>query len=791
MKDDREFDEISPESQDNTKEIFSGIDDFINAFKNSSNVNELVGSYSTDFMFMPVSTVMARNMLKLYGDEFTKSHLLWMLALNCNYQVNNVCITVSKKNLSKLLLNQYLDNAPDTEENANAIAKQKNRIEEFVNEFAGGDTSEEISNTLLKAKQIVGTSFEAQTPFVLFRPQDNSAPKLYFRRLFAYEQNISAYIRDKKKLLHFEDQEIEKMKKVIELLFPEDKTDRTNWQKVAVASSALSRFSVICGGPGTGKTTTVFKLLTLLCSINKEGTNRIMLAAPTGKAATRMVESITAQLQKPATKEEEAKSTFSLLKAVEKFSGVDIEALIPKTATTVHSLIKRFPHKESTGFSKENPLPCDILVVDEISMISVDLFSKLLGAIGKNTRLIMLGDKDQLCSVEPGMVMADICSVLDEKLTPDQNKLKLISKLTGYSEDRLLEKKSGRYISSDFVSMLVDSFRFKNNSKLKKFAEAVNDASTTDDVEKLLKEGSFSELPFSKISDENLPSFFANDSGDNKETFTSKNKIEVTVNSFDCKGTKDLKQIAKRVALEAVDYYFGEGVLKDKAEPEYLTYLTDKEFVIDTDEDAKTAFEHLNKFRVLCANREGILGTKNLNMMICERIRRNKIIKNLALKSKPNEDIDDIFFPGNVILITKNNRQIGVDNGDVGFIAYESDSNDSPKKRVFFPPREGEEFRKISPERLSDFELGFAMTIHKSQGSEYQNVCMVLGNISNRIITKELIYTGLTRAKLISGKDSEPDQGGKVCIVTSIKVLEDGIIRRTERESGLDKMIKE
>ena len=151
MKDYREFDETSPESQDDTKELVSGIEEFINTFKNSSNVKELIDSYSSDFMFMPLSTVMARDMLKLYGDEFTKVHLLWMLALNCNYQINNVCVTVSKENLSKLILNRYLDNTPDSEDNHEDIADKKCKIEEFVKEFAGGNTSEEISKTICYA----------------------------------------------------------------------------------------------------------------------------------------------------------------------------------------------------------------------------------------------------------------------------------------------------------------------------------------------------------------------------------------------------------------------------------------------------------------------------------------------------------------------------------------------------------------------------------------------------------------------------------------------------------------
>ena len=170
--------------------------------------------------------------------------------------------------------------------------------------------------------------------------------------------------------------------------------------------------------------------------------------------------------------------------------------------------------------------------------------------------------------------------------------------------------------------------------------------------------------------------------------------------------------------------------------------------------------------------------------------------KSLNLRYDPED-----FYPGKVILITKNDSFLNVDNGDVGFVAFDSDeAKEENRLKVFFPPKDKsvsddgnfKEVRLISPERLSDYESGFAMTIHKSQGSEYSYVCMVLCATYNPVLTKELIYTGLTRAKSKDkfDKDNNPiTVGGKVSIITDKELFKECVVKRVHRESGLSVML--
>lgn len=172
--------------------------------------------------------------------------------------------------------------------------------------------------------------------------------------------------------------------------------------------------------------------------------------------------------------------------------------------------------------------------------------------------------------------------------------------------------------------------------------------------------------------------------------------------------------------------------------------------------------------------------------------------KSLNLRYDPED-----FYPGKVILITKNDSFLNVDNGDVGFVAFDSDeAKEENRLKVFFPPKDKsasddenfKEVRRISPERLSDYESGFAMTIHKSQGSEYSYVCMVLCATYNPVLTKELIYTGLTRAKSKDKFDKDNKTitvGGKVSIITDKELFKECVVKRVHRESGLSVMLRD
>ncbi len=789
MKNDlKKSDEDNFDNPDLDLEPVLTVDNFIKCFDNED-LDKVISDCSEYAFVKPIATVVSRALLSKFPEEFNKTILLWIIALNLQFENNDVCIRVNKDNLTSLFyeymigkIAQLSDDLLESSAFKDEMQSIKNKIANFVNKYSGGVSSEDCINTLLNSPSIIGTKTDDETAFILNYSETPSEARLYFRRIFCYEQNVSNFIHKNQDVLISDENQLLQCQKLLDIFFPNSDIKNINWQKVAVASSVLSNFSVICGGPGTGKTTTVFKLLLLLCALQKDKNLRIMLAAPTGKAATRMVESITDQMAD--TPGNEIRKILSKLKDV---TGVDIETRIPRVATTLHSLIRRIPHRELPNFNKNNPLPCDILVVDEISMISLDMFSKLIDAIGTDTKLIMLGDKDQLCSVEPGKVMADICSVLSASKDPNLKKIELISKLTGYEVNALLEEQHGRRFISKFVSMLKYSWRFSADSKLGEIAKAINEYAEEypNDREPLLslkKRNLYTEIKIDDILMDERKNFFAGEFTENKNDFFSNhNPVEVTFVNTSSKEVSSQKNIAKRIARETVRFYLNQQSSKNEEgstqEFEFLDFLKHKNFMMRSDEDVRTAFELLDKFRVLCATKNGPLGTYSLNELICEEIKS-------CLKLK--DTVNDNLFLGEVILVTQNNSQLGVDNGDIGFIAYKCYKKDESILRVFFPPRSGKEFRYISPQRLNEYEPGFVMTIHKSQGSEYKNVLMVLGNSQSKILTKELIYTGLTRAKV-----NKNGYGGKVSIISSSDVLNESIMRLTQRESGLAQMLSE
>ncbi len=551
-----------------------------------------------------------------------------------------------------------------------------------------------------------------------------------------------------------------------------DSNDKVNWQKVAAASSALSDFSVICGGPGTGKTTTVLKLLMLLLAKDPNSPKQIMLCAPTGKAATRMVESIEDQLRVDSS----FMKTFNKLCSEFHCDEDKLLAMIPRTATTVHKVIGIIPHQERPNYNEDNPLPCNILIVDEVSMISLSLFSKLIKAVSKDTKVILLGDKDQLVSVEPGKVFSDLCSVLNYENSISNGKLEKLSSILGYSKDALLQANGSGHNISENVSMLVESHRFKSTSLLGKLAKAVNevDKDNAKDIDNWFeKDGFISEIT------------------DGESLFSTDEKTEVSSVFIKDKSRSGLKSLSSLITKKSLEFFCNEG--------EYLSKLKSNEFVVKNDKDAKVIFDLLNHYRILCANRNGPLGTIEINKKVNTDVQALlRGAKSLNLRYDPED-----FYPGKVILITKNDSFLNVDNGDVGFVAFDSDeAKEENRLKVFFPPKDKsasddenfKEVRRISPERLSDYESGFAMTIHKSQGSEYSYVCMVLCATYNPVLTKELIYTGLTRAKSKDKFDKDNKTitvGGKVSIITDKELFKECVVKRVHRESGLSVMLRD
>lgn len=745
------------------------IDTFFTLFEDpNAKVDDLVEKCREIFFVKPIVIAISEHYLKNYKDTFTKLHLFWLIALTLNLENGDICVKIDENSIKNLFLNRICANFYENDEFLKiSFDDLKSKVNEF-SKFIIQRTNDEL---LGNNNQIVSNNFEEITPLFVYDLNPENC-RIYFRSYFSYENSAASFIKEKSHALTEQSSEdLAYLKKALNILFG-DSNDKVNWQKVAAASSALSDFSVICGGPGTGKTTTVLKLLMLLLAKDPNSPKQIMLCAPTGKAATRMVESIEDQLRVDSS----FMKTFNKLCSEFHCDEDKLLAMIPRTATTVHKVIGIIPHQERPNYNEDNPLPCNILIVDEVSMISLSLFSKLIKSVSKDTKLILLGDKDQLVSVEPGKVFSDLCSVLNYENSISNGKLEKLSSILGYSKDALLQANGSGHNISENVSMLVESHRFKSTSLLGKLAKAVNevDKDNAKDIDNWFeKDGFISEIT------------------DGESLFSTDEKTEVSSVFIKDKSRSGLKSLSSLITKKSLEFFCNEG--------EYLSKLKSNEFVVKNDKDAKVIFDLLNHYRILCANRNGPLGTVEINKKVNTDVQALlRGAKSLNLRYDPED-----FYPGKVILITKNDSFLNVDNGDVGFVAFDSDeAKEENRLKVFFPPKDKsasddenfKEVRRISPERLSDYESGFAMTIHKSQGSEYSYVCMVLCATYNPVLTKELIYTGLTRAKSKDKFDKDNKTitvGGKASIITDKELFKECVVKRVHRESGLSVMLRE
>lgn len=743
---------------DAVKSFFSCFDDSVSIEEFNEEIKEF------DFI-KPIALIAYKQYLKdavfLNSNEFSliqkKIILVFMMALIEKLSQGDVCILLNKEKLTSFFsdeiikLNLFVSRLDEEDFSvfSNLIESYRASVSDFIEEKIAPNYIQMLSSD----SKLISSDLSEVTPLCVYT-ENNDGYRLYLRSYFHYENTVCNYIKSQNsKINSLDNVELEFYKKALDVLFIDSK-DEIEYQKVAAAQSAINQFSVICGGPGTGKTTTVIKLLLLLLAANRKDPLKITLCAPTGKASSRMVESISDGL----SREDIGKAIKELCKLNTSISEEELKKSIPTSATTIHSVLGIFPHKEIPKYNENNKLDCDIIVIDEVSMISLSLFSKIIRALPEKTKVIMLGDKDQLNSVQPGSVLADICSQLYKEKPVSEQKLSVLSKVTSYSKEDLCKKNNYKQSAiSDNVSLLMKSRRFDSNSVLGIVANSINASNTKGD-------------DFCKKTDNNISK-----ASSIEDLFRSDN--EVSFFNIKDKSRKAQLKVATSIANEIVDKYSKDGA--------YINLLEQCNYVIDKNnsESSKKIFNALDKYRVLCALNEGCLGTKVINNEIAKllqkRLQSKKSNTEIPLKNKEGE-----FAVGSVILITKNDKLLGVDNGEVGFVAYDSEeSKQKGSVKVFFPAIDSDKPRVISPERLKEYDAGFAMTIHKSQGCEYQHVCMVLPPIDNPIMTKELIYTGITRAKASSGADP------RVYIIGEKELFLSSIVKRVKRESGLSLMI--
>ena len=523
---------------------------------------------------------------------------------------------------------------------------------------------------LISFKHLVSKQDVLTTPFILHNE------RLYFQRYFKYETSIIHKLNDliaaEKTVLANRMSQLESQRTLIQSLKTDYKLDnltpkeKVDWQLVAVTQALLNNFTIITGGPGTGKTTTLAKLLIVLYAL--EPNAKVALAAPTGKASMRMLESLKSSTLN-FTEETKAK----------------IGQLVP---STIHSLLGY--KRESVNFkhNAENPLPYNWVVVDEASMIDVPMFSKLLAAIGDNTRIILLGDKDQLASVEAGSLLGDLCQTL-----PSLNQF------------------------SNETAQWINTFITDDDRKIN--AEFINDT-------KQLLAGHIIELKYS-------------------HRFNSQGaigKVSKAVIEGDLEGLKSLIG-APTASNVTFDFEYKEEILSKFVEG-YEAYINEH--------DKAEALKKLNQLRVLVAVRESNRGMKAINKFIELHLRKKGLLK-------PDGD----FYENRPIMVTRNMYDLELFNGDTGIMRKDESGN---MKAYFEDPKGG--IKSVLPAYLTYSETVFAMTIHKSQGSEFNNVLVVLPEgTSNALLTRELLYTGITRAKdhiTIQGKQDTIDYAVSTCV---------------------------
>ncbi len=517
----------------------------------------------------------------------------------------------------------------------------------------------------LQSSTVVGLP-GSYTPLIL-----DEGNRLYFYRFWQYEQQLACAIRQRlsQKPLELDNQVLTDG---LRRYFIESPTD-PDWQQVAAFTALGRHFTVITGGPGTGKTYTVTTIMALL--LEQKPDAAVRLCAPTGKAAARLQDSV--------------RSTVLNMPCSD-----TIRSLIPETASTIHRLLGSRPLAGSFVHNRGNPVAVDLLIVDEASMVPLNLMAKLLEAVPETASVILLGDKDQLASVEAGAILSDICDAAGaNRFSPDFRSR--YQSLTG-TEIPAQNRIEQPHLLTDCTVELQHSYRFDSDRNIGRLSREIN-SGNDETVRDLLSSGTSAPLTFSP-----LPT---------PETVQ-----------------KNLRQ--------RISNWYAEII----ASP-----------------DVQTAFEAYNRFRLLCSHRTGRYGAEMANKLA-----------ETTLSIRHTVTPQGLQYHGRPIIITENDYTNQLFNGDTGLI-WNSGTRDI---QAFFPAP-GNTVRSIALSRLPRHQTAFAMTIHKSQGSEFDDILIILPDHDSLLLTRELLYTGITRAR------------STVELWADIDIIAAAVQRRTHRTSGL------
>ncbi len=507
--------------------------------------------------------------------------------------------------------------------------------------------------------------------------------RVYLRRYWGYEQQIRQGIEQR--LASPLTISATALQAALAALFPAADPAWPNWQKLACALAARQGFAIITGGPGTGKTTTVVKLLAVLQALCfAEGRSQLLtirLAAPTGKAAARLNESIAGQVQG--------------LDLRGLAAGEQVRAAIPTAVTTLHRLLGARPHSRQFRYHRLQPLAADVVVVDEASMVDVELMARLLAALPASTRLILLGDKDQLASVEAGAVLGDLCRRAEAgHYTPATRTW--LARVSGETLPTAYMDPAGQPLDQA-IAMLRVSYRFAAASGIGQLARAVNAG----------------------------------------ETATSAALLQGEYDDIALQATAELDRLTRqgvpgRPHACGYDHYLQQLRANQPQAGDSPTRFEDW---------ARLCLDAQRAFQLLAAVRHGPWGVDRLNQRIVEVLSQAGYL----------DPIGD-WYLGRPVMVTRNDYELALMNGDVGLtLLYPvGGTAGEPELRlcVAFPATDGgAQVRWFLPSRLTAVETVFAMTVHKSQGSEFTHVALALPEQTSPVLTRELLYTSITRAR--------------------------------------------
>jgi exodeoxyribonuclease V alpha subunit len=525
-----------------------------------------------------------------------------------------------------------------------------------------GFLEHKINKESLKDSPVTGNPGEVK-PFIL---TDES---FSFRKSYNQENKLLQWFKENSKNNNSTD-----ISKYITQLFPNYSNDRTDWQRVAAILSVIKPVLIISGGPGTGKTTTVARIIALHQMVSERPLH-IALAAPTGKAAGRMGEALQEQLE------------FLDLpdRMMESF---------PKEAKTVHRLLAPVKERGLLPPAEKKQLKYDVIIVDEASMIDLNLMYSLVTHLASHTRLILLGDKDQLASVEAGSVFSDLCQKQENGFSGDT--LDLLRKYDG-SELPVSNEQS---TLNNSIVYLTKSYRFDDKSGIGQLAE------------------------FVKSGDESLE------------------RLKGITGRFD--------------DLDLVPFDYQKDNI-EKMTQNVLGRISEAQKI----QSPEKLIRHWKSSVWLTVLRRGLAGSERLNRLVEQQIAAKRLVS-----------AEYGWYHGRMVIVTQNDYNLGVFNGDLGVCL-----RDESGSYVVYV-ESGSSMKRIKPDRVTHAEPAYFLTVHKSQGSEFDRVNFLLPPSFNPILSRELIYTAITRAR-------------KQCtLYGSEQLLLRGVQNKTLRYTGFQSMMK-